>query len=397
MTAPLYSPLDAALIPGRAGSPPPACDLGLWYTRFFDHYASATGWSLSDGAKRSWCEGAAAYRRVGPLEATLEATAHRRYALVRALGGDLAELRTCWHFVTGLGLPHPVENGFAWHPTLGLPYLPAAGVKGLLGAWLWTLEEDDGQPEGIRAEAERRRRDWCGVRDDAGSLIFFDALPTEPPVLAADVMTPHMGQWYAEGGSVSDPDREPQRMPADWHSPVPVPFLVVDRGTFLFGIAPRPGADGSERSAATEVAAALKALEEALAVLGAGAKTAVGYGRFTPGGSFLRGRREAEAEAARAEAQAERRAAQLAHFDGFDPPVGEVLGDADLAALATHLLAAMEGGTWSPESCRRLAARLRDWLVERGEWVEHARGKAGKASKNRRIRRTLEVLKWLEG
>jgi CRISPR-associated protein Cmr6 len=390
MTAPLYGGLS------RPSSCPAAGNPGLWYTRFFDRYLEGRDWAVDETSKRGWIESAARHRPDGALDATLQAVARRRIGLVRACGGDLAELRTSWRFVTGLGLPHPVENGFAWHPTLGLPYLPATGVKGLLAAWLWTLSRDDDQTDSVKEEAKERLRAWCGVQDDAGSLIFFDALPTAPPALAADVMTAHMGQWYAEGGGITDPDREPQKVPADWHSPVPVPFLVVERGTFLFGIAPRPGADWGERKPASEVAAALGALGEALAFLGAGAKTAVGYGRFEPGGSLLGALREAEADAAQARAQADRRAAQLAHFDGFDPPVVEVVGDADLGGLASRLLAAMERGDWPQDSRRRLAARLRDWLAERGEWVEDARSKTGKATKDKKIKKTLEVMKWLE-
>jgi CRISPR-associated protein Cmr6 len=390
MTAPLYGGLS------RPSSCPAAGNPGLWYTRFFDRYLEGRDWAVDETSKRGWIESAARHRPDGALEAMLQAGARRRIGLVRSCGGDLSELRTSWRFVTGLGLPHPVENGFAWHPTWGLPYLPATGVKGLLAAWLWMLSREDDQTDSVKEEAKERLRVWCGEQDDAGSLIFFDALPTAPPALAADVMTPHMGQWYAEGGGLSDPDREPQKVPADWHSPVPVPFLVVERATFLFGIAPRPGADWGERDPTSEVAAALVALAEALAVLGAGAKTAVGYGRFEPGGSILQALREAEAEAARTRAQAERRAVQLARFDGFDPPVIEAVGDAGLGGFATRLLAAMECGTWPREPRRQIAARLRDWLVERGDWVEDALSKSDKAGKDKKIKNTLEVLRWLE-
>lgn len=394
MTAPLYKPLST----GRPGGlePPQGCNLGLWYTRFFDRYEGGSGWRLDDTAKQSWIDSAARHSFDASLQGLLKAHAHRRIALVRACGGNLVELETCWHFVTGLGLPHPVENGFAWHPTLGLPYLPATGVKGLLAAWLQTLEQDVDQAQEDRDEAARRRRGWCGEQDDAGSLIFFDAVPTEPPALAADVMTPHMGRWYAEGTGISQPDHEPQNVPADWHSPVPVPFLVVKEATFLFGIAPRPGAEWGEREPRNEVNAALRALAKALVLLGAGAKTAVGYGRFRPGRSILHALQREEADTARMEAEAAAWASELARFGGFDPPVAEAAGAGDLGGFATRLLAAMARGIWPREACRELAARLRDWLDERGDWVDDARSKAGKASKNKKIKNTLEVMKWLE-
>lgn len=395
MAAPLYHPLSRGLEPGRPGAqPPPECNLGLWYTRLFDRYAGGTNWRVEDDAKRTWILGAARRPADPTLEEAVRDHARRRIALTRACGGDLVELQTCWHFVTGLGLPHPVENGFAWHPTLGLPYLPASGIKGLLGAWLHEVAVDEDQAGERREEAGRRLHEWCGERDDAGQLIFFDALPTEWPVLALDVMTPHMGRWYAEGGGIADADREPERVPADWHAPIPVPFLVVKQATFLFGIAPRPGVDWGERDPAEEVEAALATLAEALTTLGAGAKTAVGYGRFKPARSILHELRLEEAEAARSRSEEEARTAVLARFEGFDPPVAQVVGD-DLGGLATRLLAAMEQGTWSRDSCRDLASRLREWLREAGEWVEDAEEKAGKASKNKKIKKTLDVMKWL--
>lgn len=390
MKAPLYREI------GSLPKPPAAGNLGLWYTRFFDRYSDDGTWSFDDDAKRRWIAAAAGQRPDPGLGAALTEHIHRRIELVKSCGGDLLELRTCWHFVTGLGLPHPVENGFTWHPTLGLPYLPATGVKGLLSAWLLTLGDDEDRSPDEQERAREQRRDWCGAQDDAGSLIIFDALPTEPPSLTSDVMTPHMGKWYAEGGALRDPSREPQRVPADWHSPVPVPFLVVERATFLFAIAPRPGVDWGERDPAAEVAAALGALEQALATLGAGAKTAIGYGRFQPGRSILHALRQEEAEAAEAEAESKARAEELARFEGFDPSVADVVGAVEPGGFATRLLGAMDGNTWSAEVSRELAARLQAWLVEHGDWVADAKSKAKKASKNKKIKNALEVMKWLE-
>jgi len=65
--------------------------------------------------------------------------------MVSALGGEFAVFATDWHFVTGMGSSHPAENGFSWHPVLGTPYLPGAGVKGLLRAWMETCVYDEGE------------------------------------------------------------------------------------------------------------------------------------------------------------------------------------------------------------------------------------------------------------
>ncbi|MDQ7005478.1 MAG: type III-B CRISPR module RAMP protein Cmr6 [Ghiorsea sp.] len=114
---------------------------------------------------------------------------------------------------------------------------------------------------------------WFGNSDQSGSLIFFDAIPIHPVQLKADIMTPHYNQWYAKGDEASINDGS--NVPADWHDPIPVPFLTVDKGqSFQFGIAKRPGFEG-------DISDVLIDLQEALQWLGAGAKTAAGYGRFS--------------------------------------------------------------------------------------------------------------------
>jgi CRISPR-associated protein Cmr6 len=101
--------------------------------------------------------------------------------------------------------------------------------------------------------------------NSVGSVIFLDAIPVRPVQLRGDVMTPHYVPYYQK----SDP-------PGDWHSPVPIPFLVVAPGQeFLFGIMPR-----NPMKDKMDCLRAKNWLIRALEYIGAGAKTAVGYGRF---------------------------------------------------------------------------------------------------------------------
>lgn len=245
---------------------------GLWFERFFNQYDPA--WKVLDQGKGAWIKRVADIGKCGN-EAALNRHAQSLAERATFLGGEIRGFATDWHFATGLGNPHPVENGFLWHPTLGVPYLPGAAVKGLVRAWVEQWDDGlDGEPR------KQRLRIWFGtetkdeVPEQAGELIFFDALPVGPVWLEQDVMTPHYGKWYEQGGEIADPAKEPDKVPADWHDPVPVPFLVVKKACFVFAIAPRrPAFQG-------EVEAALQALENALEWLGAGAKTAVGYGRM---------------------------------------------------------------------------------------------------------------------
>ena len=253
---------------------------GLWYSRFFNQYAG-DDWAIPDDGKRRWVSENAKW--AGAPEA-LQIHALRQRALVNALRGRGAVFATDWHFATGLGLPHPVENGLAWHHTLGVPYLAGSGVKGLIRAWMEVWEEK-----------KQLSEDWFGTTERAGRFLFFDAVPIEPVQLAADVMTPHMAKWYELGGKIADWEREPDKIPADWHAPVPVPFLVVKQAKLLFGIAPR------RSEFAGELDQVFEALQRALDWLGAGAKTAAGYGRMVEDpGAGAQLRKEAEKAAAQA-------------------------------------------------------------------------------------------------
>ena len=80
-------------------------------------------------------------------------------------------------------------------------------------------------------------------------------------------MTPHYGPTIMSAAKCR----------GDWHSPVPIPFLTVAPGqSFHFALAPRTFSNADRADCHT----AAGWLENALLELGAGAKTAVGYGRF---------------------------------------------------------------------------------------------------------------------
>lgn len=264
---------------------------GLWYERFFDRYdtdwtifkeKSDKGKILQREGKASWVEDNAKLAGQGDA---LELAVQRQLELATSLGGRGAVFKADWHFATGLGLPHPVENGLAWHHTLGVPYLAGSAVKGLVRAWVEVW--DDPLDE---SERKRRLETWFGFADkrvsvegesrernvsQAGAFRFFDALPLKPVSLRTDVMTPHLGKWYEQGGEIEDWQREPDKVPADWHAPVPVPFLVAHKPSLLFSIAPR-----RPDCPKVELDAVFEALKQALDWLGGGAKTAVGYGHL---------------------------------------------------------------------------------------------------------------------
>ncbi len=278
MTAPLYHNHEKPL--KCAGH------YGLWFERFFDQY-DPRHWEVlkpatnnSEMGNNYWLLKHFNNKTVGDQNKISHYT-QKQKQLVESLQGQGHTFKASWHFVTGMGNPHPVENGFAWHPTLGVPYLTGAAVKGLVRTFIETqLDETDSE----NPDKKKLLLQWFGSTDkdpaskgyqsQAGELIFFDAIPTEPVKLGVDIMTPHMGDWYAKGAN--EPNQA-NTLPADWHDPVPVSFLVAKDITLLFSFALRPNVQDKDEIKLEDVAYVLK---QALQYAGAGAKTATGYGQM---------------------------------------------------------------------------------------------------------------------
>lgn len=245
------------MLPLYAGYPPPGAqgNAGLRFDKFFDQW-DASGFKIPDGAKSDWVQ---KFTRVPIGEKDqLDEHANRTRKLAAALHGITFKAKTEGRLIAGTGRSHPIEVGFAWHHTLGVPYIPGSDLKGIVKTWAeeWLGENDE--------QKKKRIRDILGAQDNAGAVVFLDALPTKPVTLKADVMTPHYGEYYRG-----------ETPPGDWLSPNPIPFLTVaDKQEFLFAVVPSDPKHGECCKPA------IKLLQQALAELGAGAKTAAGYGRF---------------------------------------------------------------------------------------------------------------------
>lgn len=248
---------------------------GLWYNKFFWGWQKGK-WQLKDEAKLDWIKkvvwvedysGKEVPRKIGDSN-LLADSVNRITRLVKALGGKTRIYSTSWHLATGLGLSHPVENGMTWHHTLGVPYLPGSAVKGIIRTWAEQWVDPSPKSEDINrifGPWDEDKSNAIEAAKTVGTVIFFDALPVQPVELASDIMTPHYQKYY---GGADEP-------PGDWCNPNPIPFLTVGAGQlFLFAIAPR------KKKNTADLDLVLQWLDEALEMIGAGAKTATGYGRF---------------------------------------------------------------------------------------------------------------------
>ncbi len=364
---------------------PPDGHAGLWFDKFCNQWnVQGSSWTMEskkeNDQKRSlklkWIN-TVTDSKIGAEVHTGE-LAVRMAKLVDRRRGRFSVFTSESRFVTGLGRSHPVENGFAWHPTLGTPYLPGSSVKGAVRAWM----KRDADPP-VSCETVKRLLGDAGV---AGSLCFLDAVPITPVQLESDVMTPHYAGWTEKD------------LPGDWRSPVPVPFLVAAPGTsLLFGIIPRSAVTGDD------LENVMSWLCSALAWSGSGAKTAVGYGRFRRDDArtngLIKGLQDQESkrkERIRVERAAAEREARLATMDPIEREIEEVLEerpDRNEPKVAAIFREAREG-RWSGPERVRVAKWLESQMKTAKQWREESA--ARNPSKDKRYQRTLLVKGWLD-
>jgi len=241
------------------------------------------------------------------------------------LGKNCTDFRmsTNGRLITGLGGASVYETNITLHHIYGFPYLPASSIKGIVRSWIiqkvfanekhipsnekeyplinaeYRAYQDKafcmifGCPSQIKKvlidengiilkdEKGNNRIKQCDValknkdkkgQENKGKVIFFDAFPTAAPEVVPDVMNPHYGPYYNGGGDTP---------PADYHNPIPIFFLTVDKKTqFQFMVGSKEG-NWLKDDYKIEGKDIEWWLKDALQNYGIGAKTAVGYGYFS--------------------------------------------------------------------------------------------------------------------
>ena len=363
---------------------------GLWFDKFCDQWLRKSGtWTMSSdksgsagNPKLRWINKVIG-RPVGTHD-EIEEYSLRVARLVEKRNGRWFVFSTSSRFVTGLGRSHPVENGFAWHSTLGTPYLPGSSIKGLVLAWA-KLDE---QPCPSREDVAR----LLGNPESAGRIAFLDAVPVKPVTLTADVMTPHYGGWTTE-----DP-------PGDWRSPIPIPFLTTAPGTpFLFAIVPtRTDPERDPEDADLDMVRGWVC--NALAQAGAGAKTAIGYGLFEQDskkhGELRRqlSAREQKIETDIREAREARvREARLARMSPVEREIENLIAGRPNKSEPAFIFITgqVQCDRWAGDAKLEVAAWLESTMKREDRWKETSGSK--NPAKDRDFQRTLLVKRWLGG
>jgi len=188
--------------------------------------------------------------------------------------------------ITGIGQTHPNEVGMVFDHTIGIPYIPASSVKGIVRfAHMLELIQSDNLDEYTDKDCEYVVESslktlipgiFGGDADIIengknkteiwkGKVIFLDAYPNKVPDLHVDIMNPHYGDYYS--------DEKGEIPPADYLDPTPIKFLTVKPGTVFEFRALAPKESDFIEPVKT-------AFQNVLEDEGVGAKTAVGYGRF---------------------------------------------------------------------------------------------------------------------
>jgi CRISPR-associated protein Cmr6 len=158
-----------------------------------------------------------------------------------------------WRLLIGASVGRVWDMGLQLHPLYGVPFLPSSAIKGMLAHYA----EEENHDRGVR-------KSIFGLLDQRGGTIFFDAfcLPGAAVYFEEDVINPHYPKYYRDGVSA----------PADYCDPIPVKFVAIAGGVkFKF----RYAAQASDEPKLKQW------LQEALKDYGIGAKTRVGYGRFS--------------------------------------------------------------------------------------------------------------------
>jgi len=233
--------MGIAAVPDYLGKDFSQASPGLRFGPYFKVWRSLTTASIDPNAKHEALAAAAILNDAD--DRCMKALIARQEALaaLQPLGTVLTlDAVAVAPFMTGLGLEHPLENGFAFLQPYGLPYLPGSGVKGVLrqaarelasGDWGETAGWDAAAIAALFGDAPSATATAADSARRRGALMFWDVVPAIPGKrLALDIMTPHQTDYYQSGDA-----------PHDSGQPNPVIFLAVPpKARFCFHVQCRP-------------------------------------------------------------------------------------------------------------------------------------------------------------
>jgi len=197
---------------------------------------------------------------------------NRWFNAITAMQAKHFPATTAWRMIIGLGGETVLETDLTLHHLYGIPFIPGSALKGLTRAYV-TGEIAEHKSKKIEDDDSDIQRIF-GTQKEAGSVIFFDAMPVNDKInFDLDIMNAHYPKYYGE-----------KQPPANNQDPNPVTFLTVANTTFLFALAPRrPKKTHPQEHLqdAKDTEEAMGWLQNALRDYGVGGKTSAGYGYFS--------------------------------------------------------------------------------------------------------------------
>ena len=318
----------------------------------------------------------------------IDALRSRQQALIELTSEDARlslEAVTTSPLATGMGMEHPLENGFAFLNPYGLPYLPSSGSKGVLRRAAEELRDErkDGWTQDAITELFGLESDNRQTEHTRGALTFWDTIP-EIREMGIDVMTPHYSDYY-QGKST----------PHDAGQPNPIVFLVIPpQSRFTFHIT----ADLRRFNKVENWKRLMQdAFEYAFDWLGFGAKTSVGYGAMCRDLDAEAAHVRQQKEAAEREREKAEKEATLAQLDPVERSIIEFLEsrpDKNQPEISAVMGAAKQG-KWQGEEKKAVARWLESHMRSAKLWKPQSQAK--KPEKDREHQNTLLVINWLEG
>lgn len=320
--------------------------------------------------------------KLGSAAEPLRALRQRQQSLAQALPEAhcfVMEARSTAPFATGLGLEHPVENGFAFLTPYGLPYLAGSGVKGVLRSAAQELQRMDAEAQRTGDEAINLPviETLFGSESDhnarRGAITCWDVFPSPPKdkdLLVVEIMTPHFPDYFQNKGT-----------PHDAGKPNPIPFLAVAAGSeFRFVVTCVPALLNDAVPLDRWQHLLARILSHAFDWLGFGAKTSVGYGameedpvakkrleemRKTVHDAALKVQEQNEREQALSQLSPAMRVAQEfldARIDKNQPELSAFLGG-------------LKKGIWSGDTKSEIAQHVKQMMIKDKKWKEKSEKK----------------------
>ncbi|MCK9214084.1 MAG: type III-B CRISPR module RAMP protein Cmr6 [Rhodoferax sp.] len=300
------------------------------------------------------------------------------------------EARSTAPFATGLGLEHPVENGFAFLSPYGLPYLAGSGVKGVLRSAareLAAMGDEDINQAVIKTlfghEEDRNAR--------RGALTCWDVFPApgkDRELLTVEIMTPHFTDYFQNKGT-----------PHDAGKPNPIPFLAVAAGSeFRFVVTCEPALLNEFVSFDRWQLLLTKIMARAFDWLGFGAKTSVGYGAMeedpvakTQRENELKAVQEAEHQKTEQQ-ERDRKLSELSPAMRAAQEFLDARADKNQPELSA-LLGGLKKAVWAGNVRSEIAHHVKQLMIKNKKWKEKSEKK--NPAKDNDHQDTLTVMKCL--